>query len=93
MVVGVARVDMHIPGCRSLKEKRRHVKGLIDRVRVRFGVSVAEVDHLRAWQRTTLGVACVSNSSAHASRVLDAVVRFMDRADPLVMVDVTIQML
>lgn len=93
MVVGVARIELRIPGCRSLKEKRRHVRSLVERVRARYGVAIAEVDALDSWQEVVLGVACVSNSSAHVSRVLDSVLKSMDRADPLVLVDMSIQVL
>ncbi|HEX9861299.1 MAG TPA: DUF503 domain-containing protein [Nitrospirota bacterium] len=63
-----------MPGSGSLKDRRRVVKGMKDRIRSRFNVSVAEVGETELWQRATLGIACVSNDRAHASEVLDKVV-------------------
>ena len=93
MVVATARIVLAIPGCRSLKEKRRYVKGLVEKVRSRFGVACAEVGSQDRWGQAVLGVACVSTSSSHATRVLQAVVSLMDRADPLVLVDFSIEIL
>ncbi len=92
MVVGTARIQLAIPGCRSLKDKRRHIKGLIQRVQSRFGVSCAEVGDQNIWQRTVLGVAYVSTTGAHAESVLSSVVSFIDRG-PLEIMDYTVTVL
>jgi hypothetical protein len=77
MFIGVLTVDLHIPGSGSLKDKRRVIKGMKERIRGRFNVSVAEVGEpgeTDLWQRATLGVASVSSSKSHAGEVLDKVV-------------------
>jgi uncharacterized protein YlxP (DUF503 family) len=80
MVIGVCRLTLHIPENHSLKGKRQVIRSLIERVRQRFAVSVAEVDDLDQWQSAVLGIAYVSTETAHANRVLDAVVRFIESA-------------
>lgn len=74
MFVGVLTVDLMIPESGSLKDKRRAVKGMKDRIRSRFNVSVAEVGETELWQRATIGVACVSGDKPYISGVLDKVV-------------------
>ncbi|MFC1650294.1 DUF503 domain-containing protein [Candidatus Latescibacterota bacterium] len=74
MIVGVLNIELFIPGSRSLKAKRSVVKSLKDRLKNGFNVSVAEVDYLDKWQRTTLGVAAVSNERIHAESVLTKVI-------------------
>ena len=69
MDVLCAEIELHLPECSSLKEKRTVVKGTKDRIRERFGVSIAELDYHDLWQRTLLGVALVS-SDARASESL-----------------------
>ena len=78
MVVGVVRVDLYIPGSRNLKEKRSVVRRVVDRVRSRFPVSVAEVDAHDLHQRASIGVAVVSNSLPLAEGVVERVVRFVE---------------
>ncbi|MGQ9824700.1 MAG: DUF503 domain-containing protein [Desulfotomaculales bacterium] len=78
MVVGVLTVELFIPGATSLKEKRRILKGMLEKIRSRFNVSAAEVGRQDAWQFSVLGVACVSNESSHAYQVLASVSRFIE---------------
>lgn len=70
MVVGVRRWDLHLAGCQSLKDKRRIVKSLKDKLHQRFNVSASEVDHQDLWQRAALAAAVVSNDARHVEEVL-----------------------
>ncbi len=78
MVIGVGYVTVHVLESHSLKEKRRVVKSLVDRARRRFNASVAEVDHLDSWQVAGIGFTCVSNSGAHADRMLAEIIKFIE---------------
>jgi len=73
----VIRFDLHVPGSRSLKGKRAAIRPVVDGIRHRFRVSVAEVDHHDQWQRAAIGVAVVAESEHHVRQVLDAVERFV----------------
>jgi uncharacterized protein YlxP (DUF503 family) len=79
MVVGLATVTLQLHYAESLKDKRRVVKSVVDRLRPRFNVSIAEVDHQESWGTAVLAIACVSNSSAHAHAMLEKVVSTIDR--------------
>jgi len=79
MLVGLERFDLRLPGCGSLKEKRRVLKTLTAGIRSKFNVSVAEVDHHELWQRTAIAVAVVSGESYQAKRVLHEVEKLVDR--------------
>lgn len=77
MVVGVVNFDILINGAFNLKEKRSYVKSLVGKIRNKFSVSVAEVDHQDLWQRTQIGVAVVGANSAIVNSVLDKVTEFV----------------
>ena len=77
VVVGVLRIDLAIFEAQSLKDKRRVIKSLKDRLAHRFNVSVAEVDALDCRQRAVLGVAVVANESSFVHRSLDTIVDFV----------------
>lgn len=62
--------ELHLEGCRSLKDKRHILKSLKDRLHRQFNVSVAETDHNDLWQRAELTACVVSNARAHAEDVL-----------------------
>ncbi len=77
MHVAVVRFQLHIPQSRSLKQKRAAVKPIVDGIRHRFSLSVAEVGYQDKWQRALVGVAVVSESQAHAAEVVDSVERWV----------------
>ncbi len=81
MVVGLCRVELHIPNGHSLKDKRKVVVGLKDRLRRKFNLSVSEVDDQDLWQRAVLGMACVANDGAYVNRVLDQAMNLV-RSNP-----------
>lgn len=78
MTVGILSVSLRLEGPQNLKEKRRIVRGLIDRISHDFRVAVAEVDDHNLWGNATLGVACVSTEAAHADSVLQHVLDHID---------------
>jgi uncharacterized protein len=76
-IVGVIVWELEILGCHSLKEKRRVVKSLKDRLQARFKVSAAETAHQELWQRAQIGAAVVSAEQRHAADVIDAMDRLV----------------
>ncbi len=71
--IGVLTMELRLEESHSLKEKRHVVKSLKDRLRNRFNVSVAEIDHQDTWQRATLAAVTVASDHTHAERVLQGV--------------------
>ena len=69
--------ELHIPASRSLKAKRAAIRPIVDGLRHRFRISVAEVDHQNLWQRATIAVAVVAESETRVCELLDAAERFV----------------
>lgn len=78
MIVKLLTVDLFIPGCSSLKEKRLALSSLKTRLRRRFNVAVAEVDHHDKWQRCQLAVTTVAVDRKRADGCCDKVLRFIE---------------
>ncbi|MET0421126.1 MAG: DUF503 domain-containing protein [Acidimicrobiia bacterium] len=72
--------DLHIAQSRSLKAKRAVIRPIVDGLRHRFRLSVAEVDHLDQWQRATIGVAVIAESDGRVQELLDAAERYLNGA-------------
>jgi uncharacterized protein YlxP (DUF503 family) len=70
MVVGIVRVELFLPGSRSLKDKRQVVRSLKDRLRDRALAAVAEVEHQDLWQRAALGIAVVAADGGRVRELL-----------------------
>jgi uncharacterized protein YlxP (DUF503 family) len=75
MVVGVLRLTLYIQGASSLKDKRQVVRKVVDRLRSRFNVAVAEVGDNDVWQRALIGIAAVANDRSFVNEVLDKCAR------------------
>ena len=88
MYSAAVRFDLHVPESRSLKSKRAAIRPIVDGLRHRFHVSVAEVDHLDQWQRAAIGVAVVSSTVGQVEKMLDSVERFVDTAAGVELIDV-----
>jgi uncharacterized protein YlxP (DUF503 family) len=80
LIVGSLSLELFLPECRSLKSKRRIIKSIQDKIRYRFNVSVAEVDHQDLWQRAGLGFACVGSSRKVVEKTLSGIVDFIEEA-------------
>ena len=78
MVVGTCELILHLPENHSLKGKRQVTRSLVQQIRGRFNVSVAEVGELDRWQTLALGVTCVTNDSRFADEVLSKIVDFVE---------------
>jgi uncharacterized protein YlxP (DUF503 family) len=73
--IGVLTLELSLPESHSLKDKRHTVRGLKDRLRVKFNVAVAEIGYQETWQRALISAVTVSGDHEHAERVLQSVER------------------
>lgn len=92
MIVGVLRVELSLPGSHSLKDKRRLLRSLLDRLHNEFNVSAAEIDHQDNRRQAEVGVSCVSGESAHANAVLSRVLDVVERETEMVVTGVEMEM-
>ena len=81
LAIRLLSVELHFPGAQSLKDKRRVLRSVKDRIR-KLNVSCAEVDHQELWQRARLAVVAVATSRDVVDQSLDAVVSEIERQDP-----------
>lgn len=79
MLLGVAVIELHLPGARTDKDRRRIVHGLADRIHARCRVSVAETDPDAFPQRAELGIAIVHASETELERLLAEVHAIAER--------------
>jgi hypothetical protein len=78
MIVGACVVELHIHGCQSLKAKRGVVRSIVQRVRNRFNLSVAEVGGQDTWQLAVLGLAAAGSDAVAVRRVLERASDFVE---------------
>lgn len=84
MIIGACEITLYLPGVSSLKEKRSTVKSLLAKVRQKFNVSAAEVEHQDVWQSAGIGIVLVTNSAPHANQTLQHVILWIEDNYPQV---------
>ena len=87
MIVGTLRVKLALRDCHSLKEKRRVLNSLKERLSNTFNVCVAETDLQDVWQSAELGMAAVGNETRHVDGMLAKVMDFVRGYPPVTVVD------
>jgi len=78
MVVGICRLDLRISENNSLKGKRRILKRIIERVKNKFNVSIAEVGNNDLWQSSQIGFCMVGNDKRFINSALDKIIYFIE---------------
>ncbi len=78
MVVGTLKIILHLHDNRSLKGKRKVVRSMVDKVKHKFNVSIAEVGSNDKWQRSELGVSAVGNDRRHIDSSLNNILDYID---------------
>jgi uncharacterized protein YlxP (DUF503 family) len=91
--IGAGTVELEVTDGRTLKDKRQVIKGLLDRLRSRFNVSAAEVDHLDSPRRSTLAVCAVANDQAFVHQVLEKAIDLIESEPRAAVLDYDIEML
>ena len=92
MHVGVCIINLRILESRSLKDKRRVIKSVIDRVKNRFNVSISEVGQQNAYQSAVIGVVSVSGDQHHLNRILSRVITFVEQTHLVELIDYKIEL-
>jgi uncharacterized protein YlxP (DUF503 family) len=76
-MIGILTLELHLPGCSSLKEKRGRIKPLIHRLRREFNISVAETGLNDRWQSALISCAMVGNERAFLDSALSTVAKWV----------------
>lgn len=71
MHIGVLQFTVEIPYAESLKDKRRVVRSMKDKLRRQYNVSVAETDNQDELTLATIGVAAASSDVKQVNSLLD----------------------
>lgn len=87
MLVAVGTWELHLPGCRSLKEKRGVLKPLTMRLGNTLNVSVAETAYQDRWQRAEVACAAVASDRGVAEKIIRSADQVIEAADGVRIID------
>ena len=92
MTVGVLQLEILITDSMSLKDKRRVVKSIKDRIAHSHNVSIAEVGALDHHRRAIIGMAMVANEKGYVEGALSKLVDFIRSVPQVSLVDYKIEL-
>lgn len=75
MVIGFLAIEIHFPYSQSLKEKRKELNRLKDRVRQKYNVALAELEFQDTWQRTKIGFVSLNSQKGVVENLLSKILR------------------
>jgi uncharacterized protein YlxP (DUF503 family) len=78
MVVGTLIIEFRLHDNRSLKGKRKVVRSMVDKVKHRFNVAVAEIGSNDKWQKIELGISTVGNDRRHIDASLNNILAYLE---------------
>lgn len=93
MIVGVLQLELSVTDAMSLKDKRRVVKSIKDRIAHGHNVSIAEVGALDQHRLAILGIAMVANDKAYVEGALSKLVDFVRMVPQVDLIDFQIDLL
>ncbi len=87
MIIGILQFELRIDHAACLKDKRRVVSSIKDKLRRQFQVAVAETAKLDEHRVAQLGLAVVGNSVPHVQSVIDKALEKLKNARDCVLSD------
>lgn len=93
MIIGTCLLKLTIFESDSLKYKRHILKSIIERLKNKFNISIAEIDLNDTWQSAIIGFACVTNNTSHANKIISKVIDFIDMDSRVEISDYNIEIL
>jgi hypothetical protein len=93
VTIGVLQLELSVTDAMSLKDKRRVIKSIKDRIAHAHNVSIAEVGALDEHRRSILGVAMVGNDRRYVEGALSKLVDFIRTVPQASLSDYRIELL
>jgi len=90
MIVSMIQIIFEIPDVDNIKEKRRVIKSVLDKMRRRFQMSAAEVDLQDSLAFAQIAGALVSNSKTFGEKVLQKAFNLIEKETPVRIQDMKI---
>ena len=87
------KIDLLAKGVHSLKEKRRIVTSIKEKLRNKFNISIVESDYQDVWQKIQISIALLCGSKAMAGKIFDQCEDHIFSNYPVEVLDIQIEYL
>jgi len=74
MIIGFLSLEIYLPCSHSLKEKRKRLSTLKNRLKKKYNVGFAELDYQKKWQRTKIGMVTLNNKKRPMENLFNKII-------------------
>jgi uncharacterized protein len=78
MIVGVSSIEIFLPENHSLKDKRQAVRRIVEKTRLKFNISIMEIEQTNLWQRAKIGFSIVGVKKDHVNSAIENVYEYIE---------------
>lgn len=78
MIIGLLTLEIYMPYSHSLKEKRKTLNKIKDRLKKKFNIAFAELEYLNKWQRSKIGVVTLNNQKIMIEKIFQKIIRELE---------------
>ena len=78
MSIGILNLSIKLDNVHSLKEKRHIIKPLVNQLRKKFNISIAETNDQDSWDRIYITCVMVSNEESFLDKSLKARIKYIE---------------
>lgn len=75
MIIGLLTLEIYIPYSHSLKEKRKTLNRIKDRLKKKYNIAFAELEYLNKWQRSRIGLVTINTQKRMVEKILQKIIR------------------
>lgn len=75
MIIGLLTIEFYIPYSHSLKEKRKTLNRIKDRLKKKFNVAFSELDYQNKWQRSKIGLVTLNTQKRMVDQIFQKIIR------------------
>lgn len=74
MIIGLLSLEIYLPFSNSLKEKRKRLVRVRDRLKSKYNVAFSEIDYHEKWQRALIGVVTLNDQKIIVEKTLNKII-------------------
>ena len=93
MIIGFLLTDIHLPYCHSLKEKRKRLNSIKERIKNKYNIALAELEYQNKWQRTKIGIVTLNNELRVIESIFQKIIQDLEEQLDGEIIDYKIQWL
>ena len=88
MRILLLEITLRASWAHSLKEKRMVVKSLIEKLKNKFNISVAEIDEQDVHKTIVIGIAGICGSNAQVDSTMEHIISFIEKSTEAEIIDI-----